>query len=217
MSLTQNPLTINKNLFAKKSFVILGSLCLVLAPMLSCIGWMLPHDSLSNFLNFNFVREATDATTSINRTNLQEVWRYYLLPHYFIYASMLFYAGAGVYLGYLTYRKLPGHALVGSIFMVVGAIYFVGVLGAFLSIPIGTIDKTNVLKISFALSALLFVGMLIFGFGMFKKKILTRKMATLFLLGNSIIIVFAGIENWMALGSLLIVVSLFPLVNLNRI
>jgi len=211
MNLTVNEKVSRNYESAKKYFIVLGSLCLILAPLMTLIGWAIPHDSLSSFLDFNFTREATDATTQINKFNPDEEFRYYLLPHYFIYASMLFYAGLGIFMGYISYKKMPWHALIGSMLIVIGAIYFVGVLGAFLSIPMGTVNETNILKISFGLSTFLFIGNLIFGFGMFKTKILPRINAVLFILGTVFIIVFPGIENWMALGSLLILVGVLPL------
>ncbi len=202
---------IPKFMSAKRAFVILGCLCLILAPLLSFIGWSLPYDSLSDFFTFNFSRISTDATSSIDRANVGEVFRYYLLPHYFIYASMTFYAGAGIYLAYLSFKKVPWHALIGSIFVVIGAIYFIGVLGAFLSIPIGTVNQTNILKISFALCTLVYLGYLILGFGLLKAKILSGRSACLVILGICLITVFAGMENWMATGSLCMLIGLFPL------
>jgi len=59
---------------AKKAFQELGSLCLILAPLLSFIGWALPHNSWDSFLQFNFSRTASDATTIIDRNNLDEVF-----------------------------------------------------------------------------------------------------------------------------------------------
>lgn len=208
-----NPKTDKAYSSAKKALITLGRICLIAAPILSMIGWSLPYDSWSNFLQFNTVREATDATTIIDRSNSNEIFRYYLLPHYFIYASMPFYSGAGIYLGYVTYRKSPWHALIGSILVVIGAIYFSGVLGAFLSIPIGTVNQTNILKISFGLCTFVFLGNIILGFSLLKTKTLPKTNAILFILGIILIIVFPGIENWMAIGCLLMLIGVLPLVK----
>lgn len=196
---------------AKNVFILLGKMCLILAPLLSFIGWALPHDSWADFLQFNFSRTATDATTNIDRDNLNQVFRFYYLPHYFIYASMLFYAGLGIYLAYLLYKTKPWYALIGSMMMVVGVIYFVGVLGAFLSIPIGTVNHTNILKISFGLSTFVFLGNIILGIGLFKSQILAKRNVIFFILGIALIVIFPGMENWMAIGSLCILISLLPL------
>ena len=196
---------------AKRVFIRLGSLCLILAPLLSFVGWALPYESIGSFFQFSFSRLATDATASLDRGNIDEVFRYYLLPHYFIYASMAFYAGAGVFLGYVCFRKIPWHALIGSACLLIGAIYFVGVLGAFLSIPIGTVNQTNVLKFSFALCSLVFVGLLIFGMGMYKARLLPKLNSIVFLAGLLLIVFFPGLENWMALGSIMIVIGLWPM------
>lgn len=202
---------LNKSMSAKRTFIFLGSLSLILAPLLSFIGWSLPYDSIGDFFNLSISREVTDATSSLDRTNPGEVFRYYLLPHYFIYASMTFYAGAGIYLAYLSFKKMPWHALVGSVFVVVGAIYFIGVLGAFLSIPIGTVNQTNILKISFALCTLVYIGHLILGFGLLRAKLLSRWRASFVIFGVCLMTVFPGMENWMAVGSICILIGLFPL------
>lgn len=213
MDLVTNKIGRDSNFLAKKTFVFLGRLCLIIAPLLSFIGWAIPHDSLSSFMQFNFIRETSDGTATIDRENASAVFRYYLLPHYFIYASMTFYAGAGIYSAYLSYRKSPWHALIGGILVVIGAIYFVGVLGAFLSIPIGTVNQTNILKISFVLSAFVFLGNLVLGIGLYRASLLPMNYAIIFIMGITLIVVFPGVENWMALGSLLMLIGSIPLLK----
>lgn len=190
----------------------IGGLSLVLAPALTFIGWGIAHDSLGAFLNFNFSYKATDATAGLTAlSDPSLLFRYYLLPHYFIYASMPVYIGLALSLMYASYKKAPRHSFSGAVLSIIGAVYFVGVLGAFLSIPMGTVTMTNVLKISFALSMLVFVGNILLGISLYKTQAIARWSALLFILGNVLILVFPGIENWMALGSLLMVIGLFPM------
>jgi hypothetical protein len=58
---------------------------------------------------------------------------------------------------------------------------------------------------------LVFIGNIVLGISLYKSHIVARWCSLLFILGNIFILVFPGIENWMALGSLLMAVGLFPL------
>lgn len=200
---------------AKNFIKVLAGISLVLAPLLSFIGWGSAHDSLSSFLDFNFSYKASDATA--NLTALSDpplLFRYYLLPHYFMYASMPVYIALGLTLMYATYKEAPWHSFIGAIFSVIGGVYFIGVLGAFLSIPMGTVNMTNILKISFALCMLVFVGNILLGISLYKTRITAKWTSLLFIMGNMLILAFPGIENWMALGSLLMIFGMFPLTRI---
>jgi hypothetical protein len=191
---------------------VAGGISLILAPLLTLIGWGIAHDSLSAFLNFNFSYKPTDATAGLsNSSDSKLLFRYYLLPHYFIYASMPVYIGLGLCIMYATYKKAPWHSFIGAILSIIGAVYFVGVLGAFLSIPMGTVNMTNILKISFALCMLVFAGNIMLGVSLYKSNLIARWASLLFIIGNALILIFPSVENWMALGSLLMIVGLFPL------
>jgi hypothetical protein len=197
---------------AKRFIKILGAISLVLAPFLSFIGWGIAHESLASFLNFNFTYIPTDATANLTASSDPLLlFRYYLLPHYFIYASMPVYIALGLTLMYATYRKAPWHSFIGSIFSIIGGVYFIGVLGAFLSIPMGTVDMTNILKVSFALCMLVFVGNILLGISLYKANVSPKWSALLFITGNALILVFPGIENWMSLGSLMMLISMITI------
>jgi hypothetical protein len=197
---------------AMRFIKIVGAVSLVLAPLLSFIGWAIAHDSIASFLNLNFTWKPTDGTTKLTpASDPALLFRYYLLPHYFIYTSFPFYIGLAITLMYKLYKKAPWHSFIGVIFSIVGAVYFIGVLGAFLSIPIGTVMITSILKISFALCVLVFVGNIVQGFALLKTDILAKWQSILFIVGNMLILIFPGTENWMALGSLFIMIALLPL------
>jgi hypothetical protein len=179
---------------------------------LSLIGWGISHDSLTALLNFNFSFEASDATAGLTASSdPASVFRYYLFPHYFMYASMPVYIAMGLMLMYATYRNAPWHAFVGAICSIIGGVYFIGVLGAFLSIPIGTVVVTNLLALSFGLCILVFVGNILLGISLYKSGLSSKRASLLFILGNVLILGFPGIENWMALGSLLMLIAMLPL------
>lgn len=197
---------------AMRFIKIVGAVSLVLAPLLSFIGWAIAHDSIGSFLNLNFTWTPTDATTKLTASSEPSLlFRYFLLPHYFIYSSMPVYIGLAIALMYKLHKKAPWHSFIGVILSIIGAVYFIGVLGAFLSIPMGSVNVTNILKISFALCILVFVGNIVQGFALLKTNILAKWQSILFIIGNILILIFPGTENWMALGSLLMLIALFPL------
>lgn len=201
------------NPFKAKSFVLLlSAISLVSAPLLTFIGWAISHNSIHSFLDFNFIHKDTNATvflTASSDPNL--VFRYYLLPHYFIYFSMPFYIVLALTILYLTYKSTSWLSFIGTILAIIGSVYFVGVLGAYLSTPIGSVIMTPILKISFVLCFLVFIGNIILGLALYKSNILPKWVSFLFMLGNVLILIFPGIENWMSVGSLMMIIAMAPL------
>ncbi len=200
---------------AKNFVIILGGISLILAPFLTFTGWSISHDSISSFLNFNLLYKDTNGTIHLTaNSNPTLVFRYYLLPHYFIYVSMPLYIALILTLMNVTYRKTPWCSFIGAILSVIGSVYFIGVLGAYLSNPIGSVILTNILKVSFALCILVFMGNILLGISLYKTRIIPRWAASLFIIGNLLILVFPGVENWMALGSLLMIIAMVPLTKI---
>ena len=224
----QNTLTV------KKVMHIAGSLSLVLAPLLLIIGWGLNYDSLASFFGATFSNPyLTSGSSAPGQQFLETItgpdngFRLFLLPHYFIYVAMPMLIAAALFLAKILFKKAPWHALVGATLTTVGAVYFIGVLGAYLSLPALAsvpIDQVNlllalnavtatqgILLISIILSVLVFVGMIVFGVGFYKSKIIPRWSASLIILGSIIVLAAAGTENFMVIGSFLLLVGLLPL------
>jgi hypothetical protein len=196
---------------AKSYVMVLGGISLLLAPLLSFIGWGISHENLASFLSFNFLHKNTNGTLHLtSNSDPAIIFRYYLLPHYFIYASMPVYIALSLTLMNVTYKKTPWFSFMGAILSIIGAVYFIGVLGAYLSNPIGSVVLTNILKISFALCMLVFVGNILLGISLYKANNTAKWTALLFIMGNLFVLIFPGIENWMALGSLMMIIGLFP-------
>ena len=195
--------------------MVLGGISLVLAPLLSFIGWGISHDGLASFFSFNLLHKDTNGTLHLtSNSDPALVFRYYLLPHYFMYASMPVYIALSLTLMNATYKKTPWYSFIGAILSIIGGVYFVGVLGAYLSNPIGSVVMTNILKVSFALCILVFVGNILLGISLYKTNISSKWTALLFIIGNLLILVFLGIENWMALGSLMMFIAMLPITKM---
>lgn len=111
----------------------------------------------------------------------------------------------------LTYRKTPWCSFTGIVLSIIGGVYFIGVLGAYLSNPIGSVVMTGILKVSFALCMLVFIGNILLGLSLYRSGITPKWNSSLFILGNLLILIFPGIENWMTVGSLLMIIALLPI------
>lgn len=124
------------------------------------------------------------------------------------------YIALGLTLMSQTYKKTPRISFKDAILSIIGSVYFIGLLGAYLSTPIGNVLFTNILKISFVLCLFVFSGNILLSLSLLKVNINIRRPQLLFILSNVIILVFAGIENWMALGSLIMLIGMFPLTKI---
>lgn len=225
----------HQNTSTVRNFIrIAGSLSLILAPLLLVIGWALNYDSLASFFEATFSNPyLTSGSSAPGQEFLETItspdhgFRFFLLPHYFIYTAMPILIAAALFLAKLLFKKAPWYALIGATLTTIGAVYFIGVLGAYLSLPaLASIpmDQANLLSVldtltaaqgillvSIILSVLLFVGMMILGLGFYKSRIIPRWSASLIILGSVVVIAAAGTENFMVIGSLLILVGLLPL------
>ena len=218
----------------QKIIQIAGSLSLILAPLLLIMGWGLNYDSLGGFFGATFSNPYLTKGEAVPGQELMATilspdngFRFLLLPHYFIYAAMPVLIAVALFLAKILFKKAPWHALVGATLTTIGAVYFVGVLGAYLSLPALAgvpIDPANlllalgavtapvgILLISIILSVFVFVGMIVLGFGFYKSKIISRWSASSIILGSLVILAAAGTENWMVIGSLLLFIGLLPL------
>jgi len=69
---------------------------------------------------------------------------------------------------------MPWNSFIGAILSIIEAAYFIGVLGAFLSVPMGEVVMTGIMKVSFALCVLVFVGNVVQGFGLYQSIIIPK-------------------------------------------
>ncbi|MEV8505065.1 DUF4386 family protein [Actinoplanes sp. NPDC051475] len=217
-----------------------GGISLLVAPLGLITGWAIAYTSVSDFFSFAFESPYLSSGKSDSAERFLSIisgpdggFRLVLLPHYFVYAAMPIFIAAAMYLAFVLFRRAPWHALAGVVLTSIGAVFFVGVLGAWLSFPaianVPADQATNLqpvvqalttpqgaLLVSTMLSVLVFLGMAVFGFGLYKSRIVPRWSAALVAAGNLLILAFAGTENWMTIGAVLMLVGLLPL-SLNAI
>jgi len=215
-----------------------GRWSLILAPLMLAVGWALSYRSVSDFLTPDFSSPYTDSggkspaeefLTTITASD--GGFRQLVLPHIFVYAAMPMIIAAGFYVAYLLFQTTPWRAVIGAGLITIGAVCFVGVLGAWLAFPaVGQVraDRATLLPVvrelvkpqgmllvSTGLSILVFVGLIVLGTALYKSRIVPRWAAVLVIAGNTLILAFAGTENWMTLGSVSMLAGLVPLTRLR--
>lgn len=212
-----------------------GGVSLVLGPLGLAIGWALNYRGVGDFFTFDLSSPYTGSGKSSSAeqflatiTGADGGFRYLLLPHYFIYAAMPVIIAAVLYLAFLLYRAAPWRAVIGAALTTIGAVYFVGVLGAWLSFPVvGSVSPDEiadlgpvvralttvqgVLLVSTGLSVLVFVGLIVLASALTRGGLLSRWSAIAVITGNALILAFAGTENWMTIGALVTATGFLPL------
>lgn len=213
---------------------VAGAIALLLAPLAVAVGWALNYSSIGAFFDFAFespyLRSGRSASTEQMLQIINDpsaAFRFLFLPHYFVYAAMPVFIAAALAFARVLRRTAPWHGVVGAALTTVGAVYFVGVLGAWLSFPaiadvsadqvanqlpflVALTNVKGLLLVSTLLSTLVFLGMIVLGCGLYASRIAPRWSAGLVILGNVIVLAFAGTENWMVLGSVLMLIGLLP-------
>lgn len=212
-----------------------GVVSLLIAPLLLVIGWALSYESVGAFLDFEldspYLRSGRSDTTGEMLRLIGDpdaTFRFLIMPHLFIYAAMPIFIAAAIAFAYVQRRSAPWHGVVGAALASVGAVYFIGVLGAWLSFPaiadvppeqtanqlpflVALTSVKGVLLVSTILSTFVFLGMIVLACGLYADRSVPRWSVGFVLAGNALILAFAGTENWMTLGSLLMLLGLLPL------
>ncbi|POM23519.1 hypothetical protein BTM25_46730 [Actinomadura rubteroloni] len=211
-----------------------GRWSLIVAPLALAVGWALSYRSVGDFFTFDFSAPYTDSGGKTPAAEFLATitapdggFRELILPHIFVYTAMPILIAAGLYLASVLFPTAPWRAAIGAALTAIGAVYFVGVLGAWLSFPAvgrartdtGTllpvvrelVKPQGMLLVSTMLSVLVFIGLIVLGTALYQSRIVPRWAAVLVIAGNALILAFAGTENWMTIGSLSLLAGLLPL------
>jgi hypothetical protein len=219
----------NQGNATEKTIRVLGSLSLLVLPLVLAVTFLLHFSTLSEFVDFRFVKPPYSADRLLQTlTGPDGGFRRFTLPHVVGYLTLPLFISASLYMAHVLFNKAPWHALIGAASTCVGVVFMGGVFGAWLSfaavgrVPVEEsstllpvlMELTTMqgsLMLSSALSSLTFLGLIILGFGLYFGRIVPRWSAVLFILGNILILAFIDLDNWMFIGALFMLVGLFPL------
>lgn len=206
---------------------IIGAISLLVYPILLMLAFAMHFKSLGDFFDFELVYRQNSAADFMATLSGPDKDRLFMFPHYLGYAAMPFMLATALVLGKLLYQKRPAHAFMGAGLSLLGVIYMAGVFATWLSfaavgnVPTDIIEPaTQVLKeltsmqgalmYSTILSVFSLLGMVILGVGLYNSNVTSKWSAVLIILGHLFIIVFMDLDNWMLIGSLLMLIGLYP-------
>lgn len=228
VSLTSEEVMTHKNTPAD-AIRIVGSISLIVLPMLLAIAFALHYTALSDFFEFRLVKPPYSAERLLHTlTSPDGGFRHYTLPHLVGYLALPLFIPASLALASAIVERAPWHALLGAALTCFGVVFMGGVFGAWMSFAaVGGVSgeaASNLLPVlqalttmqgslmlSSVLSAFTFLGMIVLGFGLYQSRIAPRWSAALFILGNVLVLAFIDLDNWMFVGALLMMVGMLPL------
>jgi len=210
---------------------ILGTL-LLLFPSILVLSFIMHMHSDSNFFYFK-LKASPYNSDELFESLIKTGGNGFVHAHALTYISVPLMILTILCLGYLLYSKRPLVSFVGVTLGIVGAIFMSGFLASWLSFSaisrvnpqdyigakaaLAELTKmTGVLQVITRLSFLTFVGLIILCLGFLTTKLVPKWSPLLIILGCIIISLFWSLVNWMFLGSILILIGLYPISKLFK-
>lgn len=212
----------SSHLFIRKTTAVL----LLIFPFTLLLGFALHFSSLEKFFKFRLVKPTYNAEHMFHMLTGSN-------PHLFIVAHAIVFVAIPLMLlvvlvlAYFLYTKSPIMAFVGAAIGIVGCIAMAGVLSAWLSFSaVGRVAPEHyegakaalieltrmqgVLKTVTALSYLTFIGMIILAAGLLQSGLFRVWNMLSIILGSALFLAFMDLDNWMFIGTILILIGLIP-------
>jgi hypothetical protein len=209
--------------FLKKTAAVV----LLAFPAIMMLAFIMHFNSLHSFFNFRFTHGVYDAGKLFD-VLVSGRGHGFMMAHFVAVISVPLFFMAMMILGSLLYPDKPLMAVAGVIVGVVGCTAMAAVFGAWLSFTgIATVDKSNyagarmafielvrmkgALKIFTSLSNLCFIGIIILATGLIMTKKFDLWRMLCIILGATLFIVFMDMDNWMFIGSFLLLLGFMPI------
>lgn len=211
-----------------KTLQIFAVVSMLALPLLQGLTFLLHYESFGGFFDFSLSKPPY--TTDQEWAKISDPargWRYFFMPHYLAYFILPFYLGIAATIARAIWAKAPLLAVIGSITTAIGLIYMGGVFGAWLSFGAVTnlapeagmsaflalTEMKGALMITSVLSLLAILGLAILGTGLIITRAVPLWAGLCFLIGNILIVVMMDRDNWMFVGTLLMLAGLSPLIR----
>lgn len=218
----------NKNQKIFKTLQNLGGVSLILYPLTFMLAFAMHYRSIAEFFVFKLKYVQVPVEESVRMLMGPDAARNYINPHLVAYFSVPLMISASLALGYVLFEKKPWTALIGVSLTTIGSVFLGGVFAAWLSFAaIGNMPADQfeyavsafsaltamqgTLALTTYLSVLSLLGFLVLAVGLFQSRIVPKWSAGLIFIGTLMIIVFMDLDNWMFIGSLLMLIGMFPI------
>lgn len=222
-------MTHSKTQEVRAALEFLGSLVLLLFPLLLIIAFGLHFETVADFFVFELRYQPSSAsdfmavlTDSAARTRL------YTGPHMVGYLALPLFIGAALFLSSILFNRRPWVATIGATLTCIGTVYMGGVFGSWLSFAaVGNVAPDQVagataalealtemqgpMLLTTMLSSLSLLGFMVLAGGLFFTDLAPKWSPALIFLGNLTIFVFTDLDNWMMIGAFMMLVGCLPI------
>lgn len=213
----------SNNYFLKKTAAVV----LLAFPAIMMLAFIMHFNSFHSFLNFRFSRDIYDAGKLFDLL-VSSGGHGFIMAHFVAILAVPLFFMAIMILGSLLYPDKPLIAIMGVIIGTIGCTAMAAVFGAWLSFTgIATVDKSayagariafielvrmkGPLKIFTSLSNLCFISIIILTTGLIWTKKFDLWRMLCIILGAILFIIFMDMDNWMFVGSLLLLLGFMPI------
>ena len=208
--------------FIRKTIAVM----LLVFPVFLMLGFALHFSSIHKFFHFKFTRPPYDAGRMFEMLSGGHSHGF-LVAHYIVYIGVPLMMLVILSLAWILYRQLPLVAFIGAAVGIVGCLATSGVMSCWLSFAaVGRVSPENYTGAKAALieltrmagalnlvtqaSYLTFWGMIIMALGLIKTKMFPLWSMICVITGSVLFILFMDMDNWMFIGSILILIGLIP-------
>lgn len=196
-------------------------------PTMSMVGFLMHFKNIGDFFNFTFKYVPLSAQGYYEKIIGADGFHLFTLPHAVAAISIVLLLPATLYLANSLIKRKSWFGLIGGVFSFIGIIGEISVFAIWLSFSswanlpkelVGSglpyfqnaIAMTGVLKVVAVLALFNFVGIITMSIGMIVTKMTPKITPILLIISSIIFILFMDLDNWMFIGSSLILVALFP-------
>jgi hypothetical protein len=212
----------SNRIFIRKTIAFL----LLVFPFILLLGFALHFSSLKKFFKFRVVKSAYNAEHMFHMLTGGSP-HFFIVAHTFVFIAIPLMLLVILTLAWFLYKKSPIMAFVGAVIGVIGCIATAGVLSSWLSFSaVGRVAPEHfegakaalieltkmqgVLKTVTALSYLAFIGMIILAAGLLQSGMFRKWNMLSIMLGSALFLAFMDMDNWMFIGTVLILIGLIP-------
>ena len=195
-------------------------------PFTLLLGFAMHFSSLEKFFKFRLVKPVYNAEHMFHMLTGGHS-HLFVVAHAIVFIAIPLMLLVILVLAWFLYEKLPLMAFVGAVIGVVGCVAMAGVLSTWLSFSaVGRVTPENyegakaalieltrmqgVLKTVTAVSYLTFIGMIILAAGLLQMGTFKKWNMLSIMLGSALFLAFMDLDNWMFIGTVLILIGLIP-------
>lgn len=206
----------------------IGGISLIVYPLIFIVAFAMHFKSISEFFVFKLKYVQGPVEETVRMLMSSDGAMGFTIPHIVGYFAVPFMLFSALALGYVLFKKKPLTALIGTSLSSIGCIFLGGVFAAWTSFAaianmpanqfeyaVSALSELTTMQGPLALttylSVLSLLGFLVLAVGLFQSRAVPRWSASLIFVGNLMIILFMDLDNWMLIGSLLMLIGMLPI------